>query len=60
MQNASSLGETKLTRIILEIRNVNELVLIFSYSISCLTFPLCRHNSAEGKLFHLTSGIYIF
>lgn len=64
MQNASSLGETKLTRMILEIRNVNELGFIFSYSISCLTLPLhiplSIHNSAEGKLFHLTLGIYIF
>lgn len=64
MQNASSLGETKLTRMILEIRNVNELGFIFSYSISCPTFPihipLSIHNSAEEKFLHLTLGIYIF
>lgn len=64
MQNASSLGKTKITVMILEIRNVNELGFIFSYSISYLTFPLhvplSIHNSAEGKLLHLTLGIYVF
>lgn len=63
MQNASSLGKTKLTRMILEIRNVNEPG-YFSHTLS-VTRPslytfLCLYTIVQKGLFHLTLGIYIF